>query len=145
MKPFDVYWHIYRRDQIKPEFRGYLICVLEVPPVTGLPVLRNILDPTGQDFPIAGREPLAALLERRHHAIVFEGVCKPAVFDLITLDPLIREERPQFLSYNRELVGNARQFLLADPDRGLPGMPARTARLLRGDIPGRECSIGVME
>ena len=135
MKPFDVYWHIYRRDQIKPKFRGYLICVLEVPPATGLPVLRNILDPTGRDFPIAGPGALAALREFRHHAVVFEGVCKSAVYDLVAQDPVIREERPQFISYNREIVRNARQFLLADPDRSLKGMPEGTARLLRGDIP----------
>ena len=136
MKRFDVYWHIYRRQQIKPEVRGYLICVLELPPATGLPVLRNILDPTGRDFPIAGPGALAALLEFRHHAVVFEGVCKSAVYDLVTLDPVIREERPQFMSYNREIVRNARQFLLADPDRNLKGMPEGTARLLQGDIPG---------
>ena len=135
MKTLDVYWHIYRRDQIKPGFRGHLICVLEVPPVPGLPVMRSVLDPTGRDFPIAGREVLAAFLEGRHHGLVFAGVCKSAMLELVTLDPVIREERPRFMSYNRELVQNARHFLLAHTDRVLKGLPKNTARLLRGELP----------
>ena len=136
MKKLDVYWHLYRKDQIKPEFQGWLICVLEMPPVPGLPVLRNILDPNGRDFPIAGREALASLWEGRHHGVIFEGVCKSAIFDLVSQDPVIQEECPRFARYNREIVQNARQFLLADPERGLKSMPAGNARLLRGDIPG---------
>lgn len=135
MKTLDVYWHLYRRDQLKPAFRGHLLCVLEVPPVAGVAVLRNILDPTGRDFPLAGRAALAALWERRHHGIIFEGVCKSAVYELVSLDPVIQEECPRFTSYNREIVRNARQFLLAETDHGLQGMPVCTARLLRGDLP----------
>ena len=135
MKSFDVYWHIYRREQIKPEFRGYLNCVLEVPLAPGLPVLRNILDPTGRNSPIAGRETLASLFEGPHHGVVFEGVCKSAVYELVALDPEIREERPQFSSYNREIICNAREFLLTDPEGGLEKLPESHARLLSGDLP----------
>jgi len=135
MKTLDVYWHIYPRAQIKPGFRGHLICVLEVPPVPGFPVLRSVLDTTDREFPIAGREALATMLEGRHHGLVFAGVCKSAILELITLDPVIREERPRFASYNRELVHNARHFLLADTDRVLKGLPKNTARLLRGELP----------
>jgi hypothetical protein len=135
MKSLDVYWHVYRRDQIKPEFQGYLICVLEVPSVSGFPVLRNILDPNGRDFPIAGREVLAALWGRRHHGVIFEGVCKSAIFELVALDPMIRVEQPQFASYNRKIILNARQFLLTDPDHSLEAMPGHNSRLLLGDLP----------
>ncbi len=51
MKRLDVYWHIYPRDQIKPELRGNLIYLLEIPALPGAPVVRQIVDPRGLDFP----------------------------------------------------------------------------------------------
>jgi hypothetical protein len=136
MKRFDVYWHIYRRDQIRPEYRGNLICVIEVPPAMGFPVVRNILDPACQGFVTVSRQMLAELLQRRHHVIIFEGVRKSAFCQLVSHDPVILKERPRFMSYNREIIHNARQFLLADPDCGLEAMSECHAQLLQGYIPG---------
>ena len=136
MKPFDVYWHIYRREQIKPALRGNLICVVEVPPEMGFPVVRNILDPNSLDFLAASRQTLAELMERRQHTIIFEGVRKSAFYQLVSLDPVIQKERPRFISYNREIVQNARQFLLADPNCGLEAMSESQAQLLHGCVPG---------
>jgi len=135
MQPFDIYWHIYRRNQIRPELRGNLVCVIEVPPAMGFPVVRNILDPASKDFATTSRQMLAELLERRHHVIIFEGVRKSAFFQLVGHDPVILKERPRFISYNREIIHNARQFLLADPDCGLEVLPQNNARLLCGDLP----------
>src|ERR1041384_8666266 len=101
MKPADVFWHIYRRDQIKPPLHGHLVYLLEVPPAPGSPVVRNVFDPTGQDFPANIRQRIRAALTRRHHGIVYEGVSKAAAYGLLLVDPPIRKDDPRFLRYNQ--------------------------------------------
>ncbi len=73
----DVYWHIYRREQIKPALRGNLVLVLEIPGEAGAPVLRHVVDRFGRDFPEA-EKTVNELLSRLTHGVVFCGVNKAA-------------------------------------------------------------------
>lgn len=134
MRPLDVYWHIYRKEQIKPELRGPLFYLLEIPIAPGFPVLRHVFDPVGRDFPKSPRQKLRALLPGRRHGIFYEGVSKAAVYDVTLLDPKILKEDRHFLIYNRILVCNSRQFFLLEPNQGLEGLPPHTARLLSGKL-----------
>ncbi len=138
MKPMDVYWHIYSRDQIKPELRGRLIYLLEVPSAPGSPVLRHVFDPAGREFPANSHQRVMALLANLRHGIVFDGVSKHSVYDVLLFDPKIRREDPFFHQYNRGIISNSRTFFLQEPQRGMRGVPAATARLLNGEPVGRE-------
>jgi hypothetical protein len=126
MKQLDVYWHIYRRDQIKPGLRGELIYFLEIPAFPGALVARQILDPSGLDF------PAQPFLSATHHGILYQGVSKSAADDLMLLDPSVQRADPRFVFYNRDLVCNSRKFFLIDPEHGFQTMPEHTVRLLCG-------------
>ncbi len=128
----DVYWHIYGQDQIRPELRGKLIYLIEVPRAIGSPVLRNIFDPTGTQFPANAPERITALLDGEHHGIIYSGVSKAAVYDVMAFDEPIRNEDYSFLLYNEQIITNSRRFFLIDPDRAPDALPCYTARLLSG-------------
>lgn len=132
MQSSDVYWHIYHREQIKPEWRGRLVYVLEVPPVAGVPIIRDIFDPTGADFPSNTRSRISAVLEGQNHGIVYAGVNKGAVYNIMKQDPLILAEDSDFARYNRELVTNSRHFFLINPHLGLNLMAGTTLCLVTG-------------
>lgn len=127
------FWHIYRRHQIKPELRGHLIYLLEVAKRPGLPVLRHVFDPTGRDFPI-GRRQAATLLRRLPHGIVYRGINKEAVYEVLLRDPPITLEDPQFIEYNRGIISNSREFFLIEPWFNRQGVAVETERLLCGDL-----------
>jgi len=130
MRSAHLYWHIYSQDQIRPEWRGPLAFVLEVPWVTGNPVVRNVFDPTGRDFPRTNPNGLAGSLRGEHHGILYAGVNKAAVYELMLSDPAIRTEDADYSLYNREIVANARNFFLIDPNLGFKVMPQHMAQLL---------------
>ncbi|HWX21662.1 MAG TPA: hypothetical protein VN578_17295 [Candidatus Binatia bacterium] len=133
MKQLDFYWHIYRRDQIKPELRGNLVYLLQIPATLGTPVVRHVFDPRGVDFPASpGRRFAAGLVKNQHHGILYDGVSKAAVCDLRLEDPKLSKADPRFAFYNREVVCKSRDFFLIDPVAGLETMPDHTVRLLCG-------------
>ncbi len=111
MRKPDVYWQIYRQDQIKPQWRGRLIYVLEIPRIPGTPVLRHVFDPTGGEFP-RGEGQRNNLLRRLPHGIIYEGVNRTAVFEVMRFDPRISPQDPAFIFYNRKVVHNSRRFFL---------------------------------
>ena len=122
-------WHIYPQEQIRPELGGNLAFVLEVPWSPNSPVLRNIFDPTGTEFPRASFRLLN--LERQdHHGILYAGVNRAAVCDLMLSDPQLLNEAPDYALYNRQIVANARNFFLLDPNLGFKSMPQHMAHLL---------------
>ena len=130
MRPAHIYWHIYPEEQIRPEFRGRLTLVLEVPWVPGSPVVRNIFDATGRDFPRTNAPTFSALLSTKHHGILYAGINKNAVYDLMLSDPPINQKDVDYVSYNREIVANARNLFLRDPNLGFKAMPQHMAQLL---------------
>ena len=132
MKSAGIFWHIFRREQIKPPLHGHLVYLLEVPPTPGWPVVRNVFDPTGQDFPANIRQKLRAALGRRHNGIVYDGVSKAAAYGLLLVDPVIGTDDPGFVYYNQQVVCNSRLFFLANPNLGLDTMPEPLGRLLQG-------------
>jgi hypothetical protein len=129
MRPLHVYWHIYPEAQIKPELRGNLIYVLEVPPIPGFSVLRWVFDPSGVDFP---RFKMASLLPGGYHGIIFEGVNKDATEEIMASDPEILMSDREFLCYNRIVVTNSRNFFLIAPERGAETLSKPAACLLSG-------------
>jgi len=130
MRAHHIYWHIYPQDQIKPELRGGLIFVLEVPWEAGSPVVRDIVDTTGRDFPARTRFKFPSLPRPDYHGIMYVGVNKPAVYDLMLLDPQIIPENPDYSRYNAGIIANARNFFLRDPNRGFKALPQHLAQLL---------------
>ncbi|HTL59873.1 MAG TPA: hypothetical protein VL361_29650 [Candidatus Limnocylindrales bacterium] len=130
MRPAHIYWHIYSEEQIRPEFRGRLVLTLEVPWLAGSPVVRNIFDPTGRDFPTATASSLQSLMSAKHHGILYVGLNKEAVYDLMLSDPPIAKQDADYASYNREIVANARNLFLLDPNLGFKAMPQHMAQLL---------------
>jgi hypothetical protein len=132
MKPADIFWHIYGRDQIKPPLHGDLVYVLEVPGVPGSPVVRHVFDPTGRQFSASLRQNMRAALARRNHGIVYQGVSKAAAYGLLMVDPRIGKDDPHFLRYNQEVVSNSRIFFLAKPESGMEAMLEALERLLGG-------------
>lgn len=139
----NVYWHVYRRHQIRPELRGHLIYLLEVARQPGQPVLRHVFDPTGCDFPIGTRQA-ATLLRRMPNGIVYRGVSKEAVYEVLLRDPPITLDDPQFTEYNRQIICNSREFFLVDPWFNRLGVARETERLLCGElVGGEELKLGV--
>ncbi len=130
MRPSHVYWHIYPRDQVKSALRGELFCVLEVPWKSGSPVVRDIVDPTGRDFPGQALLRFPALMRPDYHGIVYAGVSKSAVYNLMLSDPQIVSEDPGYSRYNRKIISNARNFFLLDPNLGFKAMPQHMVQLL---------------
>jgi len=132
MKPSDVYWHIYRRDGIKPELQGRLVYVLEIPRTPGCPVLRHVFDPFGRDFPADWHPRILSLVTNQRHGLIYDGVSKAAAYDVMLTDPRILKGDSQFLLYNHQIICNSRNFFLNEPERGFESMPKRTAQLLFG-------------
>jgi len=135
MKSTHVYWHIYPRAQIKPALQGNLIYVLEVPLVAGSPVIRDVIDPSERDFPGPDALGCPSLGHSGRRGIVFCGVSKAAVYDLMLVDPRISNDDTGFTRYNADIIRNARRFFLADPEHDLKVMPEPVAQLLCG-LPG---------
>src|SRR6266853_1108805 len=106
MRPSDVYWHFYRRHEIKPEFQGRMIYVLEIPRVPGCPVLRHVFDPLGRDFPSDSRQRLLHLMTSLRHGIVYHGVSKAAAYDVMLTDPRILKGDRKFVLYNHAIICN---------------------------------------
>jgi hypothetical protein len=115
MRP-DVYWRIYRPDRIKPHLRGNLIFVLEIPANPNGSVLRHIFDPSGMDFPAQPRRGITRLLAQQRQGIVFDGVSKAAIEELMKSNPEApKSNSPSNLS-RHDLVGNSRSFFLTNPE-----------------------------
>jgi hypothetical protein len=129
----NVYWHVYRRHQIKPELRGPLVYLLEVARQPGLPVLRHVFDPTGRDFPNGTRQA-GSLLRRLPHGILYRGINKEAVYEVLLRDPPITLDDPQFAEYNRRIICNSREFFLVEPWFDSLGVERETERLLCGEF-----------
>ena len=125
-----IYWHIYPEEQIRLEFRGRLVLVLEIPWLPGSPVIRHIFDATGRDFPPIDPSSFSALMSAKHHGILYMGVNKEAVCELMLSDPPITKDDADYAFYNREIVANARNLLLLDPNLGFKAMPQHMAQLL---------------
>ena len=115
MRP-DVYWRIYRPDRIKPHLRGNLIFVLEIPATPGAPVLRHIFDPSGMDVPAQPRQGITRLLAQQRHGIVFDGVSKAGIHDLMKSNPEALKSMSTAGLFQRDLVTNAQSFFLTNPD-----------------------------
>lgn len=130
MRASHLYWHIYPRDQIRAKLRGNLVFILEIPWASGCPVLRNIFDPTGQDFPRTIPIRFPEFMRAEHHGVLYSGVNKAAVCDLMLSDPPMIKEDADYAVYNREIVANARNFFLIDPNLGFKSMPQYMAQLL---------------
>jgi hypothetical protein len=130
MRSPHLYWHIYPRHQIRLELRGDLLFVLEVPWAPGSPVLRNIFDPTGRDFPRTTPARFPEFMRTEHHGILYAGVNKAAVYDLMLTDPALMGEEGDYVFYNRDIVSNARNFFLVDPNLGFKSMPQHMTQLL---------------
>jgi len=130
MSSLHVYWHLYAQNQIKPHLRGRLICVLEVPWVAGTPVVRDIFDPSGNDFPGQRDLPFPALRRANHHGILYAGVSKEAVYELMLNDAQMVPEDPTYAKYNHQIVSGARNFFLLDPNRAFKAMPQHLVQLL---------------
>ena len=127
-----MHWHVYRREHIKPELRGRLIYVLEISNQPGQPLVRDIFDPTGKEFPCNTREQQLALLERKNNGIVFVGVNKAAVYDLVTQDPPIQNTADRYLDYNSSILENSLEFLLGDSSAQTQALPVEISRFAIG-------------
>jgi hypothetical protein len=124
------FWQIFGGDYLKPKLRGDLVYLLEVPGTAGIPVLRNVFDPSGVDFPANSYERLQALLEVGHHGILFEGVSRAAVDALMDWEPPISQNDTEFLVYNRRLIWSSMNLLLAHPYDALEHLPEPLVKLL---------------
>jgi hypothetical protein len=133
MRPSDIYWHVYRREQIKASVRGSLICLVEIPRLAGEPVVRHVFDPRGIRYP-KGNRHLKEILRRRAHGLGFHGISEDAVFDLLLTDPPILKQDTNLFAYNRGVIGNTRRSFLLDPDWDCPALPPFAARLLAGKV-----------
>ena len=124
------YWHIYPQTQIKHGLHGGLVCVLEVPWRASKPVVRCVLDPAGLDFPGQKALTFPSLLSPDHHGVMYVGVSKTAVCDLMLTDPPMMADQPDYTLYNRQIISRARNFFLVDPNRGFKAMPQHMVQLL---------------
>ena len=125
------FWQIFSGENIKPDIRGDLVYLLEIPGAPGIPVLRNVFDPTGIEYPSNSYDRLQALLEMGHHGILFEGVSKAAIEALMDWEPPITREDAQFVVYNRRLAWSSMNLLLCDPLDALELLPEPVVRMLK--------------
>jgi len=125
------FWQIFGGENLKPSVQGDLVYLLEIPGTPGIPVLRNVFDPTGIHYPSNSYERLQALLEMGHHGILFEGVNKVTVEDLMDWEPAVTPEDTQFAVYNRRLVWSSLNLLLCDPVDALEQIPDPVVRMLK--------------
>ena len=130
MRSPHLYWHIYPQQQIRAELRGNLLLVLEVPWAAWTPVLRNIFDPAGRDFPRIDSETFLSFMQSEHHGILYAGLSKPAVYDLMLADPPMPNRDADYALYNHEIVARARNYFLVDPNLGFKSMPDHMTQLL---------------
>jgi hypothetical protein len=78
------------------------------------------------------------------HGIVYRGVNKEAVYEVLLRDPPITLDDPQFTDYNRQIISNSRDFFLVDPWFNRLGVARETERLLCGElVAGEELKLGV--
>jgi hypothetical protein len=138
----EVYWHVYRCNEIKPELRGNLRYLLEIPLTLGVPVLRHLVEPCGLGFLVSPRQGLTYFLHGQHHGILYDGVGQAAVQQVIQSGPGLEQADRRFAFYNRQLVCHSRNFFLLDPERGFDTLPEPTIRLLCGQnaIFGKICT-----
>jgi hypothetical protein len=132
MKTLDIFWHVYRRNQIKPGLCGDLVYFLDIPSLPGVPVIRRVIELRGTGFPQKARFPRSPSLNGTHHGILFEGVNQAAADQLMLAGPKIHKADPRFAFYNRDVICNAREFFLINPESGFEGMSEQTVRLLQG-------------
>jgi hypothetical protein len=125
------FWQIFCGENIKPDFQGNLIYLLEIAGTPGVPVLRNVFDPVGIEYPANSYDRLQALLELGHHGILFEGVSKAAVEALTDWEPPISCEDTPFVVYNRRLVWSTLNLLLCNPADALEQIPEPIVRMLK--------------
>jgi hypothetical protein len=125
-----LYWHIYPQKQIRAELRGNLFLVLEVPWAARTPVLRNMFDPDGRDFPRINSGTFLSFIQSEHHGILYAGVNKPAVCNLMLADPQMPNRDADYALYNHEIVRRARNYFLVDPNLGFKSMPDHMTQLL---------------
>jgi len=125
------FWQIFCGENIKPDVRGELLYLLEIPGTLGVPVLRNAFDPAGTQYPANSYDRLQALLELGHHGIMFDGVSKAAVEALLDWEPPMTREDDQFMVYNRRLVWSSMNLLLCDPVDALEQIPDPIVRMLK--------------
>ena len=104
----NVQWTIHKEDEIKPELRGELIYVVELPETPDAPALRHVVDPKGTQFPSSGKAKLSD--ESKHRTVVFEGVNKAAVYEVMLADPPLFESALE--EYNRNILKNCEAFFL---------------------------------
>ena len=71
MKSKHVHLLFYPQREIKPRLRGHLIYVLEIPRIPGLPVLRQIYDQTGKDFPLLPHSDLFSIAREHGDCMAF--------------------------------------------------------------------------
>jgi hypothetical protein len=116
MKSPQLHWHIFTREQIRPEHRGNLVYILELSATGCAPALRDIFDPSGIYFPDAAQPRLRALIESGYHGIIYSGLNKTAVYDVMAEDPPILQHDTTFAIYNSELIQHARKFFLSHPE-----------------------------
>ena len=125
------FWQIFCGENIKPAVQGGLVFLLEIPGTPGIPVLRNVFDPLGIQYPANSYERLQALLEMGHHGILFEGVSKAAVEAIMDWEPGLTTEDTSFAVYNRRLVWSSLNLLLCDPFDALEQIPEPVVRMLK--------------
>jgi hypothetical protein len=129
-----VYWHIYPPHQIKPELRGHLLCILAIPGSGNSPVIRDVVDPSGRDFPRFPQIKITDFVNGPHHGIVFQGVSREALYEVISLDPPIDRADVTCSGYNRQIVDNCRKFFLRNPGHPWNGVPQTASKLLCGSV-----------
>lgn len=125
-----LYWHIYPEKQIRPELRGNLLLVFEVPWTAWTPVIRNVFDQRSQDFPWDPRGTFLSCMQPEHHGVLYAGVSKAAVYDLMLADPSLPHADSDYGLYNHEVIAGARNYFLLDPNLGFKTMPSHMAQLL---------------
>jgi len=65
-----------------------------------------------------------------YHGILYAGISKAAVYELMLSDPMMIKQDADYALYNGDIVANARNFLLLDPNLGFKSMPQHMAQLL---------------
>ncbi len=134
MKPTNVFWHIYGRDQIKPPLQGDLVYVIEVPCRIGSPVIRHVFDPTGRHFSTDYPHRIRTAFRRRNHGIVYQGVSKAAAYGVLLVESGIATDDQRFIRYNQEVISNSRLYFLVKPEIGMQSMPEPVGQLLCGTL-----------
>ncbi len=120
MKSRHVYLHVYPQEQIKFRLRGDLIYVFDIPRTAVRPVIREIYDVTGRDFPPVSDLNIFSVDRADSEHIIFAGVNKTSVYDVMAFDPPLLNNRPEVEQYNRLLVPECPQFLLERSGSGSP-------------------------